>query len=73
MELIRQHKFLTALFVLCCFYAVFVFAYIIKPAYSTDLIRYFEILNSVKNLSLRESIELMDDGLLVENFLFWIV
>ena len=25
MELIRQHKFLTALFVLCCFYAVFVF------------------------------------------------
>lgn len=62
-------KFFLVLFI----YSVFVFSYIITPAYENDLTRYFQIIDSIRNLSLGGAAAKMNDGLPVENLLFWIV
>lgn len=62
-------KFFLFLFV----YTIFVFSYIITPSYENDLTRYFQIVDSIRDLSLGAAAETMNDGLPVENLLFWIV
>ncbi len=54
-------------------YSVFIFSYIITPSYENDLTRYFEIVDSIRGLSLWKAAARMNDGLPVENLFFWIV
>ena len=57
------------LFLLVSF--VFVSAYCTNTTYENDLDRYYAILENCKYFSLSEVIAYMDDGLYLENFLFW--
>lgn len=62
-------KFFLALFI----YTVFVFSYIITPSYENDLTRYFQIIDSIRGLTLGGAVATIDNGLPIENFLFWVV
>ena len=55
--------------------AIFVFsaAYCYEPASDSDLIRYFQMLSDIKNVSLADANIYFDDGLIVKNAFFWLI
>ena len=48
-------------------------AYSIVMSHTDDMTRYFSVLEALEGMSLRETINHMNDGLLVENVLFWMI
>ena len=54
-------------------YSIWVLGYCLIPSYRNDMTRYFEILDRIKYLNLRDAILLMNDGLYLENIIFWLV
>ena len=48
-------------------------AYAYTPLGTPDLVRYFEIIDRCKGLSLLEVIRMLNDGLWVENIIYWLV
>ena len=52
--------------------SIAIFAIYIDPSYG-DLIRYYGFLDKVRNYTLVEAVNYFNDGLFVENFLFWTI
>lgn len=51
--------------------ALLAFSYV--PLNEPDLVRYFEMLDDLKRTDLFQGLRFYDDGLIVKNFLFWLV
>ena len=68
-----RHPYNWKIFLVLYMYGVFVLAYVLVPAYTNDLTRYFDILDSIKGMSLIGAVTRLHNGLYVENFLFWLV
>ena len=54
-------------------YVVFIMAYAVEPSFGVDLTRYFAILEQLGDISFRAAVLKMNDNLIVENFLFWVI
>lgn len=68
-----RHPYNWKIFLVLYMYGIFVLAYVLVPAYTNDLTRYFDILDSIKGMSLIGAVTRLKNGLYVENFLFWLV
>ena len=60
-------------FALLYVYGIFIFSYSLIPDHELDLNRYWYQIEAIKEMTLNGAIEYFNDGLFIENLVFWII